>query len=109
MKFCQTCGAELHDEAVVCVKCGCPVPGTKAEEEKKTDESVSVGLVILAVLIPLFGFIYWPVKAKQRAIRVEIPESRHIFSASSFAMPYSVTGLQGKFSCTFVIPGGRGP
>lgn len=23
--FCQNCGAEIHDKAVVCVKCGCAV------------------------------------------------------------------------------------
>lgn len=30
------------------------------------DDSVSVGLVILSVFIPVFGIIYWPVKAKTR-------------------------------------------
>lgn len=25
MPFCQTCGAEVHEKAVVCVKCGVPV------------------------------------------------------------------------------------
>lgn len=24
MKYCAKCGAELFDEAVICVKCGCP-------------------------------------------------------------------------------------
>lgn len=32
----------------------------------EVDESVSAGLIVLAVLIPLFGIIYWPVKAKTR-------------------------------------------
>ena len=63
MKYCQNCGAEVHENAVVCVKCGCAVNNYKVQE---IDESVSVGLVILAVLIPLFGFIYWPVKASTR-------------------------------------------
>ena len=92
MKFCQTCGAELHDEAVVCVKCGCPVPGTKAEEEKKTDESVSVGLVILAVLIPLFGFIYWPVKAKQRP---KCAQACGIAALISFGVAFLFTMMSG--------------
>lgn len=61
MKFCQHCGKELLDEAVICPGCGCSVK-TVAE----VDESVSTGLVVLAVLIPLFGIIYWPVKAKTR-------------------------------------------
>lgn len=61
MKFCQHCGKELHDEAVICTGCGCSVA-----TEPAVDESVSVGLVILAVLFPIFGLIYWPVKAKTR-------------------------------------------
>ena len=61
MKYCQSCGAEVNENAAVCVKCGCSI-----QQEKKIDDSVSVGLVILAVLIPLFGIIYWPVKAKDR-------------------------------------------
>ena len=65
MKYCQHCGAEMHDEAAVCVKCGCSVlPVTPAVPE--VDNSISVGLVILSVLIPLFGVIYWAVKAKDR-------------------------------------------
>ena len=63
MKYCQHCGKELRDEAVICPGCGCSV---QTEPQNEVDESVSAGLVILAVLIPLFGVIYWPVKAKTR-------------------------------------------
>lgn len=67
MKFCQHCGKELFDEAVICTGCGCSVQTTNTNAQvAEVDESVSVGLVILAVLIPLFGIIYWPVKAKTR-------------------------------------------
>ena len=61
MKYCQQCGAEVNDNAVICVKCGCSL-----QAEDPVDNSVSVGLVILSILIPLFGIIYWPVKAKSR-------------------------------------------
>ncbi len=54
------------DEAVICPGCGCSVEVKKASQETEVDDSVSVGLVVLAVLIPLFGIIYWPVKAKTR-------------------------------------------
>ncbi len=36
MKFCSKCGKELHDEAVICVGCGCPietVPKTAKNED----------------------------------------------------------------------------
>ena len=66
MKFCQHCGKEIFDEAVVCPGCGCSVKSSNNAQAMEVDESVSAGLVVLAVLIPLFGFIYWPVKAKTR-------------------------------------------
>lgn len=67
MKFCQRCGKELTDEAVFCPGCGYSADKTVTVQQTKTvDQSVSVGLVILAVLIPLFGIIYWPVCAKSR-------------------------------------------
>ena len=62
MKYCAYCGAQMHDQAVVCVKCGCAVQNKPVNT---TEDTVSVGLVILSVLIPLFGIIYWPVKAKE--------------------------------------------
>ena len=37
MKYCSKCGAEIHDEAVICPKCGCAV----APEAKVSDKSVS--------------------------------------------------------------------
>lgn len=66
MKFCQHCGKELVDEAVICPGCGCSVQTTNNAQTPAVDDSVSGGLVVLAVLIPLFGIIYWPVKAKTR-------------------------------------------
>ena len=62
------------DEAVICVKCGCSVASAKTTQPAKTeptapaevDDSISAGLVVLSVLIPLFGVIYWPVKSKER-------------------------------------------
>ena len=75
MKFCQYCGNQLLDAAVMCPKCGklveaykgynanptsqptpTPQPVTPPEEDK-----ASVLLCILAFLIPLFGIIYWAI------------------------------------------------
>ena len=61
MKYCNTCGYELVDEAIVCTKCGCAVAQPKINLEDKPD----VGLCILSALIPLVGIIYWPVKHKE--------------------------------------------
>lgn len=66
MKFCQHCGKELMDEAVICTSCGCSVQTPNNNQTTAIDESISGGLVALSILIPLFGIIYWPVKAKTR-------------------------------------------
>ena len=68
--FCKHCGAEIADEAVICVKCGKPVaemPGTVSADNDKP----STGLNILSFFIPLVGLILYltqknqyPVKAK---------------------------------------------
>lgn len=64
MKYCANCGAELNENAVVCVKCGAAV-------QKLAEDKVSVGLVILSIFIPLFGIIYWAVKAKETPKRAK--------------------------------------
>lgn len=63
MKYCPHCGAAVSEYAVFCLNCCFSIA-----QEKQVDHSVSAGLVILAFLIPLFGVIYWPTKAKERPI-----------------------------------------
>ncbi|MBR5569766.1 MAG: zinc ribbon domain-containing protein [Oscillospiraceae bacterium] len=65
MKYCQYCGKELLNEAIFCPGCGCAVQ-TTYPQEYAVDNTVSAGLVVLSVLIPLFGIVYWPVKSKTR-------------------------------------------
>lgn len=64
MKYCSNCGAEIDENAVVCVKCGCAVQG-KQLQNTMNEDTANVGFIILSVLIPLFGVIYWLVKAKE--------------------------------------------
>ena len=68
MKYCSKCGKELIDEAIVCPGCGCAVAKI---ENTIADDKVSVGLCVLSALIPLFGFIYWPVKHKETPKRAK--------------------------------------
>ena len=63
-KYCWNCGCEINNNAVICVRCGCP--STQLNQMNEIDDSVNAGLVILAVLIPLFGWIYWADQAKAR-------------------------------------------
>ena len=47
--FCQNCGAEINDNAVVCVKCGCAVNSPKKSENKEW-------LIVLLLCFFLGGF-----------------------------------------------------
>ncbi len=50
MKFCQKCGKEIVDEAVICPGCGCAVA-----EEKKNEVYGNDGLAIAAKIFLIIG------------------------------------------------------
>ena len=63
--FCQKCGKEINDEAVICVGCGCPVKGTeydtknevKVDKPERESSSTASTALIFAFLIPIVGLI----------------------------------------------------
>lgn len=67
--FCQKCGKEINDEAVICVGCGCPVTPVQSStpsastisssNSKPVQESNSTAncALLFAFLIPIVGFI----------------------------------------------------
>lgn len=56
--FCNHCGNELMNEAVVCPKCGCAVNNLKNINGYNKDEDIpSGGLNVLSFFIPLVGLI----------------------------------------------------
>jgi len=75
MKFCTHCGAEINEDAVICVKCGCSVknkPNTGITVNAGTEQDKpNFGFAFLGFCIPLVGlilFLTWkdktPLKAK---------------------------------------------
>lgn len=52
MKYCNNCGKEVLDNAIICPFCGCAVASKNVEVDKP-----STGLNILSFLIPLVGLI----------------------------------------------------
>jgi len=50
MKYCTHCGNEIHDEAVVCVKCGCAVEGANATQKSETNDTLAIIIKIFMVL-----------------------------------------------------------
>ena len=60
--FCQKCGNEVLDEAVVCTRCGCAL--NKVSLPSSVEDTVSIGLLILSIVIPIVGVLLWPIKHK---------------------------------------------
>ena len=59
MKFCQHCGKEVNEEAVVCVNCGCAIkPHTELNAEKGSPlkTAIKVFLIISTVLGSIYFF-----------------------------------------------------
>ena len=54
MAFCRNCGAQIHDEAVICPQCG-------VEQKKITavNDNGSFGWWLLGCCIPIVGLILW--------------------------------------------------
>lgn len=58
MKFCEKCGKEIADEAVICPGCGCAVAGKKEKVEvveipKQAKTASVMGVLSLLLLAPL--------------------------------------------------------
>lgn len=60
MKFCEKCGKEIMDEAVICPGCGCAVEKAVAQQEvqtvavpKKAKTASVLGILSLLLLAPL--------------------------------------------------------
>lgn len=67
MKYCQKCGKELFDEAVVCPECGCLVETRTVGEKYNIEETINTVLIlnVVAVIISfLSGFMYSGIQVK---------------------------------------------
>ena len=61
MKYCSKCGNELHDEAGICPKCGCPVENTNfaAKAAQKAKVASASLLNLIAFVINILLFLFW--------------------------------------------------
>ena len=55
-KFCSYCGNEVHEQAVVCVRCGCPIP-QQPNTQNKSYVSLILGIIgiVFALLFAIIG------------------------------------------------------
>ena len=70
MKYCQQCGSQLVDQAVVCPNCGCTVQEPINQQEDKP----STALNVLAFLFPLIGLIMYLSFKKTMPVRAKVLE-----------------------------------
>lgn len=81
MKYCQHCGAELHDEAAVCLRCGCKV--SKSQQSSSVNNTlgtiskifmilssascaiVAFLLLVLAIVVAIVGEIPFPTDVEE--------------------------------------------
>ena len=60
MKYCEKCGNQLLDEAIMCPKCGCAVAGkqpTKAQDEYAKKQAKGAVMIIAAIAIVIFVIV----------------------------------------------------
>lgn len=50
MKYCQSCGAEVHEEAVICTKCGCSIANTKTATTSGGNDGLAIAAKIFLIL-----------------------------------------------------------
>ncbi len=54
MKYCSKCGAEMMDEAVICIKCGCATENTRVTQ----DSGLTIAAKIFMILSTVASAIY---------------------------------------------------
>lgn len=69
MKFCSHCGAELNDNAAICLKCGCFTNAYIPNHQSA--DAPNAGFALLSFFFPVIGLVlYWvwlnttPLRAK---------------------------------------------
>ena len=69
MKFCPHCGAQIDDDAVVCVKCGCSV--SPSHKNPSVEDAPNMGFAVLGFFIPLVGLILYLVWKDSTPLRAK--------------------------------------
>ena len=56
MKYCSNCGAEVNENAVVCLSCGASIKNTRSSSDM---DSGSFGYAVLGFFFPIVGLILY--------------------------------------------------
>ena len=82
MIYCTKCGGKVHHKSIFCPYCGCFSIGKKTL--KNPNDRISLGLCLVAFLMPLFGLIYWPLKHKELPEKAQAVGIMAVISATIF-------------------------
>lgn len=52
--YCQNCGNEIHDEAVVCIHCGAPTQNGQTQSQQKRTAAKTNGIAIAGFILSFF-------------------------------------------------------
>ncbi len=58
MKFCQKCGKEILEEAVICPNCGCAT-GTQSVTTSSSSDTGSAMWTFLGFFVPIIGLVLY--------------------------------------------------
>ena len=72
MKYCTKCGQQIHDDASICIHCGCATSVSATQVAPAVQDAPNAGFAVLGFFIPLVGLILYlifsnngqPLKAK---------------------------------------------
>ena len=60
-RFCTHCGHRVHEQAVVCVNCGCAVDGNRAAtpaQQNGQGNGMAIAGFICSFLVPILGWVF---------------------------------------------------
>lgn len=89
MKYCTHCGAEMLDDAVVCVKCGCAVN----EPAKATDNDGTMKLLVKIFMILGCISIGWTLIPLAWCIPMTVSAFRKLDAGEKFSTGFKVCTL----------------
>lgn len=100
MKYCSHCGSELVDEAVICPKCGCAVPGMIVSQRPAAQlqerEGTGIASLILALVSITLSIIAFFVFGWLSLVAVALSITGLVMGISSYRSsrsPIALTGI----------------
>ena len=57
MKYCSHCGAQIQDEAVICMNCGCKVAGSAPVGKLKTNRGLLKYILLSIITFGIYGLV----------------------------------------------------